>query len=652
MADAALPSADPGLGQEAVQPTGERPDRTTRSQRHHRRIPLRLALAGGFGLAILLGLGTVMGLALFAGLQNTRDLVGAKVQLILEEVIRRTEGHLGQASELVRFLATDAHSNHALHRETALRAALAAVPHIRSVAFVGLDRRATMAVRESDGPVTLHEDWTGQYDIDAVFRRMATATRPAWGTPVLVRDYDGPGSVGAFLYVRMPVRSRGRLIGGYVASVELGTLSQELRRFNSGFGETAFILVGTDRVIAHPNFRSIAQEALEEQTLPPITALDDPVLHAAFVHGLTEPPSQAGPPGLDVVAVTPADTGAGDIDDAYILVSREVPGFGTAPWTVGVHFRAADIGAGFYRLNKAAIASLVVIAVIVGVALLLARGIAQPIRRLEAAAQRLQIEGPASVGFLPASHIRETDTAALAFNSMTEGLRDRELMRETFGRYVPAAIVPAILADHGVLKPTTRDATILFTDIQGFSTISERLPPERLIAMLNAYFEVVVAPIEAQGGVIHQFQGDAILATFNLPVDDADHAARAVQTALDIQDVLVRERFDGGDDAAPVELVTRIGINTGLITGGTVGAGGRLGYTVHGDHVNVAARIEELNKLHGTRVLVSERTVAACGDRFVFTPMGRMPMRGRVHDATLFRVVGPHTPFETPTLPG
>lgn len=651
MADAAMPSADSRSGQAMARPPGERPGPSRRSRPARRRIPLRLALAGGFGLAILLGLGTVMGLALYAGLQNTRDLVGAKVQLILDEVIRRTEGQLGQASELVRFLATEAHSNHLLHRETALRAALAAVPHIRSVAYVDRNRQATMVVREPDGPVTLQEDWTGQFNIETVLRQMAAASSPAWGTPVLVRDYDGPGSVGAFLYVRMPVRSRGRLVGGYIASVELGTLSRELRRFHSGFGETAFILAGTDRVVAHPNFQSIAAAAIEGHTLPPVSALDDPVLHAAFVEGLTEAASQAGPPGLDVVAVTPAHPDDAGADDAYILVSRKVPGFGTDPWTVGVHFKAADIGAGFYRLNKAAIASLLVIAVIVGVALLLARGIAQPIRRLETAAQRLQVDGPGAVELLPASRIRETDTAALAFNSMTEGLRDREMMRKTFGRYVPAAIVPAILADHGVLKPTTRDATILFTDIQGFSTISERLPPERLIAMLNAYFEVVVAPIEAQGGVIHQFQGDAILATFNLPVDDADHAARAVQTALDIQDVLVRERFDGGDDAAPVELVTRIGINTGLITGGTVGAGGRLGYTVHGDHVNVAARIEELNKVHGTRVLVSEPTVTACGDRFAFTPMGRMPMRGRARDAVLFRVVGPHTPFEMPTLP-
>jgi class 3 adenylate cyclase len=225
---------------------------------------------------------------------------------------------------------------------------------------------------------------------------------------------------------------------------------------------------------------------------------------------------------------------------------------------------------------------------------------------------------------------------------MVDGLRDREMMRETFGKFVPESIADAILADQGTLRPQTRLTTTLFTDIVGFSTVSESMDPERLIATLNEYFEAVVKPIERNGGVIHQFQGDAILATYNLPVEDPEHAARAVQTALEIQEVIRARTFGEG-----VTLATRVGINTGDAVCGTVGAQGRLGFTVHGDHVNLAARIEQMNKELGTRILVAESTVELTGSRFEFRRVGELPIRGRRQSVVVYRLIGPHNSDET-----
>ncbi len=179
-----------------------------------------------------------------------------------------------------------------------------------------------------------------------------------------------------------------------------------------------------------------------------------------------------------------------------------------------------------------------------------------------------------------------------------------------------------------------REATILFTDLEGFTSISENLSPTDLIATLNAYFKVVSEPIERHGGVINQFQGDAILATFNVPDELPDHAAHAVEAALEIQAALARQTF-----GPSLRLRSRVGINTGVVVGGLVGSSERLGYTVHGDEVNLAARLEQLNKEYGTRIIVSERTRELAGpERFAFERLDEATVRGRKAPVVIYRL--------------
>ncbi len=209
------------------------------------------------------------------------------------------------------------------------------------------------------------------------------------------------------------------------------------------------------------------------------------------------------------------------------------------------------------------------------------------------------------------------------FNDMVDEVKDREFIRETFGRFVPESVAAAVLKDRGVIRPQVREATILNSDIENFTAICEGRNPEQVIAMLNEYFSVIAEPIREHGGVITQFWGDAILATFNLPVEESNHATNAVLAAQDIQRLLERRRFE--DDIA---LHTRIGVNTGTVVGGTVGDGDRVGYTVYGENVNLAARLQELNKQFNTRVLVSARTVELTKHRFEFNNIGEVSVRG------------------------
>jgi adenylate cyclase len=179
-----------------------------------------------------------------------------------------------------------------------------------------------------------------------------------------------------------------------------------------------------------------------------------------------------------------------------------------------------------------------------------------------------------------------------------------------------------------------REATILFTDIEGFTSISEAMSPTELITTLNDYFAVVTKPIVEHGGVINQFQGDAILATFNLPETLPDHAAQAVRAALAMQAALRGRRFGDG-----IVLRSRVGINSGEIVGGLVGTGDRLGYTVHGDEVNLAARLEQLNKDYDSRIIVSQRTRELAGaSQFHFMQLGTTSVRGRKAPVVIYTV--------------
>ena len=206
---------------------------------------------------------------------------------------------------------------------------------------------------------------------------------------------------------------------------------------------------------------------------------------------------------------------------------------------------------------------------------------------------------------------------------------------EDLSRFVPDVIAQQI--KHQSTEPDlnateTGECTILFVDLEAFTSVSETMTPQQLVTTLNAYFAVAAKPIHENGGIINQFQGDAILASFNIPKQNPDHAANAIKAGLEILRTLEHTDFSG------IKLNVRIGINTGQVTGGLVGIPERVHYTVHGDDVNVASRLEQLNKSHGTRLLLSQKTMQAAGEEFNYRLVTEESLRGRSKPMKIYTI--------------
>jgi class 3 adenylate cyclase len=205
---------------------------------------------------------------------------------------------------------------------------------------------------------------------------------------------------------------------------------------------------------------------------------------------------------------------------------------------------------------------------------------------------------------LPVAQDDDLGALAASFNRMQAGLAERQRLQAAFGTYVDPALAARLLEQgDDVFTGERREVTVMFVDIRDFTPFAEANSAEDTVARLNALFEIVVPAVVDAGGHVNKFLGDGALAVFGAPNDLADHADAAVNAAALIHR-LVAERFGGG-------LRIGIGINTGLVIAGTIGGGGKLEFTLIGDTVNVAARVEQLTKITGDAILITQQSVDA-----------------------------------------
>jgi class 3 adenylate cyclase len=288
----------------------------------------------------------------------------------------------------------------------------------------------------------------------------------------------------------------------------------------------------------------------------------------------------------------------------------------------GVIVAALSAGEGA-RLNDLGVDVLVAVAVAFTLSLeltvLLSRSILGPLGDLRRATERVT-QGDLRVR-VPVVSADETGVMAGLFNHMVAGLQEREKLHDAFGSYVDPELADRVLAEGAVLAGEEVEVTILFLDMRDFTAFAERSSPHEVVARLNELFDCVVPVLEHHRGHVDKFIGDGLLAVFGAPEPLAGHAEWGVAAAREIAAV-VHERFGTG-------LQIGIGVNSGPVVAGTVGGGGRLEFTVIGDVVNTAARVERVTRETGDDVLITEATRMLLDDPKGVLPRGTVDLPGK-----------------------
>ncbi|MBI4527641.1 MAG: HAMP domain-containing protein [Deltaproteobacteria bacterium] len=287
--------------------------------------------------------------------------------------------------------------------------------------------------------------------------------------------------------------------------------------------------------------------------------------------------------------------------------------------------------------NQTILITLAMILVGIGGAVGLSAFLSRPILRL--------LEGTQAIGrgnFQVALSIPSRDEIGdltASFNQMAKSLREKEMIKLAFSRYVAREVVDEILKnpEHTALTGERRDVTVLFCDMRGFTPLCERLPPEEVLHLLNEFYTLMIDTTFANEGTLDKFLGDAVMAIFGAPIAYPDHSMRAIRTAVAMKtgiEQLSRKRVEQGKEPIAVG----IGVSAGEAIAGTVGTENRMEYTVIGDRVNLAARLES-NAAAG-QILISQWTYDKVASQVDVRSLGTVRVKGKEENVEVYEVLG------------
>ena len=572
------------------------------------RRPLRLPLIAALALAFI-SLALISGIAyifVLAGASSTADrLLVDRAARVVDQQVGLVRSRLDPVTEHLEFLAAlAAHGRLDITSPVDVREALwvmmTKVPAISSASFASFNLKVERVARLPDGRVI--RDTLSLVDLQRgmeQFRQLQTSHRTFWGALFWSQTQKQP-----VLNVRTPVRRvDDAFIGGLVATVAVGDLSYLIGE--GGAGGHYFILVGRDKVLAHRRLVDPRGLGLsEEHPLPTIHEVEDPVLAKIW-----DPPVRS--PQIDRALGR-----LGHVVEAegrrWVFVYRELHLFGPETWLVGQYFPIEEATSDLDRLANGAIVGAATLAVAALLALLIGLSMARAIRTITSAAEaieRLEFDQP----FHRRSRLREIDDAGHSLDKARGALK-------WFGAYVPHRLVFRLMElGEDAVRSRRRNVTVMFTDIVEFTPQAEDLPEQETADLLNHHFALLGACIEREQGVIDKYIGDSVMAVWGGLSRMEDHADHAVHAALDIAQV-IRDDNAARKAAGRPAIRVRIGLHSGPVVVGNIGAPGRVNFTVVGDTVNIAQRFEQLGKEFMKEgedivVLTSAATVAAIKDR-------------------------------------
>lgn len=270
--------------------------------------------------------------------------------------------------------------------------------------------------------------------------------------------------------------------------------------------------------------------------------------------------------------------------------------------------------------------------------LIVSGGLTRPVRRLLDGARAVQAGRLDET--LAVTSQDEIGHLTVAFNSMVEQLRAKERMRETFGRYVDPRIVERLISGAALATEGQRRVmTVLFCDVKGFVGVSEEMTPQGLVKVMNRYFSTMSAPIHAHGGIIDKYIGDAIMAFWGSPYPQTDHALCACSCALQMSRGLAKLNVKWKQENRP-PIAIGIGLNTGPVNVGNMGSEKRLAWTVMGDNVNLASRLEGITKEYQIQIVISESTYLEVAGKFVCRELDKIKVKGKNQPVNIYELLG------------
>jgi adenylate cyclase len=459
-------------------------------------------------------------------------------------------------------------------------------------------------------PVRHREDMKYDPRTRPFYTKVRAEKKRVWTDPYVFFDEAVPGITCA-----APVFARdGKLRGVVTVDFDLNVLSDFVRTLHTSEHERVFVYTKSGAILAHPKANVVVKPAGGAEGASTIVTkdnIDDDVVRAYF-----------GTNGVDVFMFG---------GERWFASTSEFPPEDGLEWSVGAVAPESDFMGAVDRTTKRALlySFSAMIAAVVFAAWLSGR-IARPLAALSTQmvkAGSLELEGADP----PPSMFHEISMMNRALSAMKTGLK-------SFSLYVPKDLVRTMLAsgEHAELGGKTKVMTIFFSDLAGFTSISEKLSPSELVFMLGGYFDEMTRIISDKNGTVDKFIGDAIMAFWNAPLDDDDHAPSAAEAAL-----LCMRKLDEMKNSDPKlkDLAARIGVATGEVVVGNIGSRERMNYTVMGDTTNLASRLEGANKVYGTRILVGETTHEAAKDRVVMRAVDVLAVKGKKQGVRVYEPI-------------
>lgn len=421
--------------------------------------------------------------------------------------------------------------------------------------------------------------------------------------------------------VAAPFSADGVLQGVVAVDVTLDNFSDYLAENPLSPNSVSYLLDARGNVLAASDRTAIFGEANENVDLPHVTDVGNRLAAMAYA---TRPQDN----GMDVYPYT-------EDGQEYIVGLSDFEGAVGKPWRLMVLTPLSDFTSELSQNNRQMVVlGLVAVAIQMIVIYLVASLVASPLKRLATKVERIQALEPADEIPMVHSPVREIAVLSKAIETL-------DIAVQAFTRFVPVGLVKQLLLSDQRLDigGQSKFLTIFFSDMEGFSSLAERIASRELLQRISTMLELVSRCVHEERGTIDKFVGDGVMAFWGAPASLDDHAWHACVAALRIQHLLDRLNATWRDAEAP-EMRLRVGIHSDAVLVGNVGSKERMSYTVLGDGVNIAARLESLNKEYGTLICISHDTFREAGDRLCVRPIDEVSVKGRRAKFTVHELLG------------